>query len=387
MIAKKSLPLVTVVTPSFNQGRYIEETILSVLNQDYPNIEYLVIDGGSTDNTLDVLRNYEGQLTWISEPDRGQSHAINKGFRMARGEILCWLNSDDTYEAGALRMAVDYFTGHPDIMMVCGGANLIDDNGNFLERITASLPFDLWSVVYLAQNIPQPATFFRKCIFDAIGMLDENLHWCMDWELWIRIGSRFKVDCVEAVLANCRFYLETKTSTGGFKRWQEIVSVQRKYGNWTFPYGLLRAGFGSIHMLIRYNYPSIYQFTQGLINYLKHKSLNDYYSNYHGVYADGWLGKKARFMFPVHADSSALQFTLQLQQDGRLFPNSVIAMVDNREVARISLPSPGQYKLRVPYDRSAAKPTEVELIFSRSLPRDDHRRLLACMLVKTEFIP
>ena len=111
----RQFPLVSVITPSFNQGRFIEETIESVLSQDYPNVEYLIIDGGSTDNTLETLRRYEDKLSWICEPDKGQADAINKGFRKAQGDILCWLNSDDTYEAGAISKAVESLLENPDV--------------------------------------------------------------------------------------------------------------------------------------------------------------------------------------------------------------------------------------------------------------------------------
>ena len=127
-------PLVSIVTPSYNHGRYIEETIQSVLNQDYPNLEYLVIDGGSSDNTVEILKKYEGRLTWISEKDRGQADAINKGFRMANGEILAWLNSDDTYLPGAVQHSVRYLEAHSEVAMLYGEGYHIDAEGEFIER-------------------------------------------------------------------------------------------------------------------------------------------------------------------------------------------------------------------------------------------------------------
>ncbi|MBN1277358.1 MAG: glycosyltransferase, partial [Deltaproteobacteria bacterium] len=186
------MPVVTVVTPSYNQGKFIEQTIKSVLTQDYPDVEYIVIDGGSTDNTLEVLKKYSGRLDWISEPDEGQTNAINKGFKKAKGDILCWLNSDDTYEPGAIRRAVEFFIDNPDVMMVYGEGNEIDENGALIQRFPATREFDLWALVYIWDYILQPTTFFRKSVFDEIGMLNEDYYWCMDWDLWIRIGSRFK---------------------------------------------------------------------------------------------------------------------------------------------------------------------------------------------------
>src|SRR5688572_25596277 len=134
-------PLVSIVTPSYNQGRYIEETIQSVLNQDYPNLEYLVLDGGSTDETLEILKRYEGRLVWISEKDRGQADAINKGFHLAKGRILGWLNSDDTYSPGAIRKVAQYFQTHRDVGLLYGEGYHVDTAGKIIERYNTE-PFN-----------------------------------------------------------------------------------------------------------------------------------------------------------------------------------------------------------------------------------------------------
>src|SRR5262245_18944056 len=141
-------PLVTVVTPSFNQGRFIRATIESVLSQDYPDIEYIVMDGGSTDDTAEVVKDFAGRLTWISEKDRGQSHAINKGFRMAKGEIVAWINSDDSLVPGAVAHAVRAFVHHPEAGAVYGEGYLIDRAGRITSRFPATEPFNLWKLIY-----------------------------------------------------------------------------------------------------------------------------------------------------------------------------------------------------------------------------------------------
>ncbi|MCI0419807.1 MAG: glycosyltransferase [Acidobacteria bacterium] len=228
-------PLVSIVTPSFNQGQFIEETIQSVLAQDYPNIEYLVVDGGSTDNTLEILAKYEDRLKWISEPDSGQSHAINKGFRMARGEIVAWLNSDDTFLPGAVSKAAQHLTDNPEIMMVYGEGYLMDLNSQITGRFPATEPFNLWRLINYGDYILQQTVFMRKKIFDVIPMVDESLHYGMDWDLFIRIGKRFKVDYLPEYLGMLREYPEAKSFAGGVKRLAELTSIMRRHGNRRYP--------------------------------------------------------------------------------------------------------------------------------------------------------
>lgn len=252
--------LVSIITPSYNQGTFIEETIKSVLAQDYPRIEYIIIDGGSTDNTHEVLREYDDRLIWISERDNGQADAINKGFKRAKGEILCWLNSDDTYELGAVSKAVDFLNSHPDVMMVYGEGNEIDEKGVLLRRFPTSKRYDLTALIHVCDYMLQPTTFFRKTIFDKIGMLDTELRWCMDWDLWIRIGRHFEVAHIDYLFANSRVYSETKTSLGGMERLKEIVSVMRKYGSQKYPLGFFIYGEDTIEAITRRRYPILFSF-------------------------------------------------------------------------------------------------------------------------------
>jgi glycosyltransferase involved in cell wall biosynthesis len=284
MSREENQPLVSIITPSYNQGRFIEATIQSVLNQDYGNIEYIIIDGGSTDNTLEILRKYEDRLTWISEPDHGQSDAINKGFKRARGTILAWLNSDDVYEPGAIRAAVEYFKKHDDVALLYGEGDIIDEHGKKLRRFGATQPFDLWTLIYIWDYIMQPTTFFKREALQEVGYLDENLNWCMDWDLWIKIAKRFKVGYMDRVLASSREYADTKTSTGGWKRFREIVAVMRKHGRMKYPPGYFL--YGTSTMYVEYGTTKIRKLFFGGLMKITHIIVFGAYMRIRNVFGD-----------------------------------------------------------------------------------------------------
>ncbi len=207
----------SIVTPSLNQGRFIEETILSVKNQTYPRIEHIVIDGGSKDGTLEILKKYSDSLIWISEPDKGQSDAINKGWRMSKGEILAYLNSDDTYMPWAVETAVKFFVENPDVGMVYGKCKIINESSEVVGEIEGN-QFDLReALLHVRHGIPQPAVFLRRAVIDNVGYLDTNLHFSMDLDLWIRISLRFKMTYIPTLLANFRVCPGTKSSSLGYK--------------------------------------------------------------------------------------------------------------------------------------------------------------------------
>jgi glycosyltransferase involved in cell wall biosynthesis len=178
-------PKVTIVTPSYNQAEFLERTILSVINQDYPNIEYIIIDGGSTDNSVDIIKKYEHKITkWVSEPDSGQSNAINKGFKMSTGQIFNWLNSDDVLYPGAIAIAVDYLKRNPNVHMVYGDRVIIDRFDRVLST-NEGPSFNRWALQQY-MKIPQETTFFTREIWEKVGGLQEQLHFTMDADLWFR---------------------------------------------------------------------------------------------------------------------------------------------------------------------------------------------------------
>jgi glycosyltransferase involved in cell wall biosynthesis len=225
-----SWPEVSIVTPSFNQGEYLEETIRSVLLQGYPNLAFYVIDGGSTDRSVEIIRKYESWLAgWVSEPDRGQSDAINKGFARGRGEILGWLNSDDVYEPGTLLRVSEYLLAHPDCNLVYGNGWVIDEYGNKTSPCDWILPFD--RRLYLNSNfILQPAAFWRRTLWEQAGELDPALQWTMDWDWFIRATSLTTPHYLPVDLARWRVRPDIKTYAGGRARRAEIATVNRRYG-------------------------------------------------------------------------------------------------------------------------------------------------------------
>ena len=237
----KKLSKVSIITPSLNQSQFIERTILSVLSQDYPNIEYIVIDGGSTDGTIDILKKYQDCLMWKSEPDKGQSDAINKGFKMATGEILAWLNSDDTYKAGAINTAVEYLVKHPRVDLVYGNGNLIDEQDNLIGEFKSST-IDLRACLYHGQIcVFQPSVFFRKDVFEKIGALDEKLHITMDIDYWIRITKQgLTMEHIDCPLANLRWHRLAKTYKILGQHPKYHLQLLRKYGVCPFVFYLLR---------------------------------------------------------------------------------------------------------------------------------------------------
>lgn len=228
-------PLVTIVTPSFNQAPYIEATICSVLEQDYAPIEYLVIDGGSTDGTLAILERYAGRLTYVSEPDGGQADAINKGMRMARGQIRAWLNSDDCYTPGAVRAVVETFRAHPDWAFLYGDALAIDAAGRPYGIRAHVHQTDQRELVEVGDYIVQPAAFWRAELWDAIGALDASLHYALDYEYWMRAAGHFALHYVPVCLAIERLHGGAKTTKGALGRIEEIEQVARRHGGAGLP--------------------------------------------------------------------------------------------------------------------------------------------------------
>lgn len=249
---------ITIVTPSFNQGRFIGDTIRSIWDQEGDfYIEHIIADGGSTDETVRVIKSYESKLKkneypikckgidliWWSKKDDGQADAINKGFEIASGDIIAWLNSDDFYEADALNRVFRYFNLNSDIDLIYGGMNFTDISGLITEEYPKSREYNFWQLQNSCYFF-QPSTFFRKKVFKVAGLFDVTLHYAFDYEYWLRIGMNkdLKIKSVNmGVLSNLRTYRSRKTESGFVKQKKEVIRIlskKRLFLNYLFAHSI-----------------------------------------------------------------------------------------------------------------------------------------------------
>ena len=380
-------PLVTIVTPSYNQGRFIRATIESVLAQDYPAIEYIIMDGGSTDETAAIASEYKERLTFISEPDRGQSHAINKGFRMARGEIVSWINSDDIILPGAVGHAVRALTQHPRVGAVYGEGYTIDCDGNITGRFPHTEPFNLWKLIYLSDYILQQTVYFRRSVLNEVGYLDEQLNWGMDWDLLIRIGKKYPMAYIPEYMGSLREYDTAKTFSGGFRRIQELATIMRRHGQVRFAPGMFTYGLDSLHRklsllmpvpIVRWAITPIFSKTIGRI----HRA------SAQGLYLDSWAGPLVRYMLP--AGSGPVKIYGSLPEEFPELHGQIISVESRGTVLARKAVAPGLFEIE--FEDTAnhlAAPLSFELKASRAFVPSrcgvgpDNRRL-AYLLTRIE---
>ena len=230
--AVATVPMISVVTPSFNQGRFIERSIRAVMEQGYPRFEHIVCDNCSSDETQGVLRRYS-HVEWTSAPDRGQSDALNKAITRARGEIIAWINADDYYLPGAFDAAAAELGSDSPTVAVAGAVQVVDSHGDLLETLTPRFSgiddmVEFWNGGY---GLCQPGVFFKRSIFERIAPLRTDLHFAMDYDLWLRIVERWPIKIIDRVMARYVVHPESKTGAArfgdGFN--QELASVSRRY--------------------------------------------------------------------------------------------------------------------------------------------------------------
>jgi glycosyltransferase involved in cell wall biosynthesis len=217
---------ISIITPSFNQGEFIEDTIRSVMKQDYDNIEHIIVDGGSMDNTVSILKKYP-HLRWVSEKDSGQSEAINKGFAMATGDIIAWINSDDYYEKNVFSSIAKYFKENPTCMILYGDMTFVDTNGNKLFTAEGDT-ICKEKLMDCPDCVRQPSFFWRKQVLETCGKIDERLHLVMDFDYFLRMSKKFDFDYLGKNLSNLRIYSTTKTLSLRQRQVYEMYLVYRK---------------------------------------------------------------------------------------------------------------------------------------------------------------
>lgn len=226
---------ISVVTISYNQGQFLERTLRSVIDQNYPNLEYIVIDGLSKDNSVEIIRKYEKHLAyWVSEKDKGQTDALNKGFARATGDVVCWLNSDDTFEPDALMRVGETAEKHPNHNFFFGDIHFIDadDKITGLRRIAPIRPAN---ILLEGMVFSQPATFWRKSLMDKVGPLDASLRFSMDYDLFCRMAPHARYKYINAFLATYRIHETSKTSTISHVGTEEAHAAMRKYADPIYP--------------------------------------------------------------------------------------------------------------------------------------------------------
>ena len=251
---------ISIITTNYNTDKYLEETILSVLNQkgDF-ELEYIITDGGSTDNSLNIVRKYKDRIRYISEKDKGQSNGINKGLRMATGDIVAFLNSDDIYLDNTLDTVVRYFKDNPECMWLTGYCKIIDENDKQIKKYITEyknrkLRRFTFNQLLIENCISQPSTFWRKSVMDEIGHIDESLHYSMDQEYWARIASLYKLHLIPKYLAEFRFTSDTKTGSSIEKTLAESKMIAKKYSKnkWIF----ILQDLSNLKRIISYKYMS-----------------------------------------------------------------------------------------------------------------------------------
>ncbi|HEU0120139.1 MAG TPA: glycosyltransferase family 2 protein [Bryobacteraceae bacterium] len=378
-------PLVTIVTPSYNQGHFIAATIESVLTQDYPHIEYIIMDGASTDGTAEAVRPYADRLTFISEKDRGQTHAINKGLRRAKGEIVAYLNSDDTLLPGAVSRAVAALEAHPEAGAIYGDGFQIDYDGNVKQKFPFTEPFNLWKLTFVLDYVLQQSVFFRRRCVESVGWFNEELHFGMDWDILVRLGKQYGLVYIPETLGCLREYDAAKSFAGGAKRFAELSRLLRAQTGEPYPPGWWFYGLDTYDKiwserirrwapgpLGRYVAMRTVHVCRYVIDREQHHS--------QGLYADGWAADTLHWMMPACYRRAVVRGSIPDWAPG--LRRQRLRVYVNGELAAEHAPGPGEFT--IPLDLHGPGPpratvlrveAELGVVPSREGVGHDGRRL------------
>jgi glycosyltransferase involved in cell wall biosynthesis len=343
-------PLVTIVTPSYNQGHFIAATIESVLSQDYPHIEYIIMDGGSTDSTAEAVRPYQDRLTFVSEKDRGQTHAINKGLRMAKGEVVAYLNSDDTLLPGAVSRAVAALGRNPEVGAIYGDGFQIDYHGKVKQQFPFTEPFNLWKLTYVLDYILQQSVFFRRACVEEVGWFNEDLHFGMDWDILVRLGKRYGLVYVPETFGCLREYDEAKSFAGGARRFAELSRLLRSQTGEKYPPGWWFYGLDTYDKIwsdrIRRWIPGAAgRYLAMRFTHAGRAGIDRAQHHSQGIFQDGWAAKTVHWMMPACYSHVVIRGVLPgwAKLDKQRFRIYV-----NGRLTREEQPGPGEFAITVP---------------------------------------
>ena len=396
VITIKEWPKFGIVTPTYNMGHYLEETIESILSQDYPHLDYVVMDGGSKDNTVEILKKYPGRLRWTSEKDKGQGDAVNKGWHATTGDIFTFLNADDTYLPGALASMAKHFRDKPGAGMIYGEAYHVQQDGKIIDRYPTN-PFDLETLSEQCY-ICQPAAFMNHEAFAAAGMINTQLHFALDYELWMRIARLYPVHKVDDYLATSRMYMDNKTLANRRRVYQEILSsVKTHYGYVPFQWvnGYACYLLDRKDQFFDRSTPTLLSHGLGLAlgSYYNHGNVGRYlnewrkstgvFGSFDGRWDDGWISKCYRRPITVSKSATQLRITgkhnapirlqLTIKLDGALLKQTPI--------------QPGPFELSADFPDSArGRRCQLEIAANRTWrPSNEDRRKLSCIIDAIEI--
>ena len=385
----------SIVTPSFEMAGFLRETIDSVLAQDWPHVDYLVMDGGSRDGTRELLESYGDRIRWFSEPDGGQAEAVNRGFADTCGSIFTFLNADDVYRPGALHTAVEGFDRHRDAGAVYGDADFVDGDGDTVMPYPVR-DFDRQRLMNEC-FICQPAAFVRRDAWNACGGLDASLRYALDYDFWIRLSERHRIARIDGSLATSRMHADNKTlgERGGLYR-ESIAVVKRHFGyvpmSWLEQYARHRVD--DVDQFYEHSLPSRRSRALALALGMRHnlgqprRFWRDWQADGRDeLFGDGWMSKNYRQLHPVPADATQLVVVGHHYALVRR-PLLLTVAVDGRRIGRVVVRERGDFErsFAIPFELRGRSPeVSIRSVWTWWPDRGGDDRRLSCMLYRVAF--